>query len=304
MLSILIPTYNYDITKLVNDLHHQAEELGVDYEIIVMEDGSEKFLEENQSVTSLKNCNYIRLSENVGRSAIRNKLADVAKYEFLLFLDCDAAIPNRDFLSKYLSFCDEPGVVLGGRIYNQNDTNPAHSLLSKYGTKKECNDLNNLIQRHKFPVFTSPNFLIAKSLFNKVRFDESIKGYGHEDTIFGIKLQESDLQFNFIDNPVIHVGLETNSIFLKKSEVSVIKLYDLYVSGNYPGLVEISKLLRIFNKLRKYHLVKLFSLKFYIIKPLMIRNLTGKNPSLFMYDLYKLLFLCSYVVKTDKMTAP
>lgn len=302
MLSILIPTYNYNITRLVGDLHQQAVALEIDFEIIVMEDGSEKFLPENASIKHLINCRHVILKENFGRSGIRNKLADEAKYEYLLFLDCDAAIQNSDFLYKYQAFNKEQCVVLGGRIYDEKNTNPQYSLLRKYGTEKERNDLKNLIHRQQYPMFTTPNFLITKSLFNKVRFDESIVGYGHEDTIFGLRLQELNVNFNYIDNPVVHVGLEPNNVFLKKTEESVFKLYELYKSEKYALLTKASKLLHVFCKLKKYHLVQLFAFKFFLIKPMIIFNLTGKHPSLFIFDLYKLLLLCQYDVSADKMT--
>ena len=48
MLSILIPTYNFNITKLVGELHYQAMENYVDFEIIVMEDGYGYFLDEKE----------------------------------------------------------------------------------------------------------------------------------------------------------------------------------------------------------------------------------------------------------------
>ena len=38
MLSILIPTYNYDCTCLVRDLQTQAQRLGIGYEVIVADD--------------------------------------------------------------------------------------------------------------------------------------------------------------------------------------------------------------------------------------------------------------------------
>ena len=302
MLSILIPTYNYNITRLVGDLHQQAVALEIDFEIIVMEDGSEKFLEENANIKHLNNCRHVILRKNIGRSAIRNKLADEAKYEYLLFLDCDAAIQNRDFLYKYQAFSKEQCVVLGGRIYDEKNTDPQYSLLRKYGMEKERNDLKNLIHRHQYPMFTTPNFLIAKNLFNKVRFDESIVGYGHEDTIFGLRLQELNINFNFIDNPVVHVGLEPNNVFLKKTKESVCKLYELYKSDKYPSLTEASKLLHVFCKLKKYRLVSLFAFKYVLIKPLIMSNLTSKHPSLLIFDLYKLLLLCQYDVSADKMT--
>jgi glycosyltransferase involved in cell wall biosynthesis len=302
MLSILIPTYNYKVTKLVSDLHQQATDLGIDFEIIVMEDGSVKFVDENAVILHLKNCRHVLLQDNIGRSAIRNKLADEAKYEHLLFLDCDAVIKNDDFLYKYQAFSKEPCVVLGGRIYDEKNTDPQYSLLRKYGAEKERNDLKNLKYRHKYPTFTTPNFLISKSLFNKVRFDESIVGYGHEDTIFGVRLQELNINFNFIDNPVVHVGLEPNNVFLKKTEESVLRLYELYQSEKYASLTKNSKLLHIFSQLKKFHLVSLFAFKYFIIKPLIISHLNSKHPSLMIYDMYKLLLLCKYDVSADKMT--
>ena len=85
MLSILIPTYNYNITPLVGELHKQAISLNIIFEILVMEDGSTLFVEENQEIGKLEHCKHILLTENIGRSAIRNKLADSAKHQFLLF---------------------------------------------------------------------------------------------------------------------------------------------------------------------------------------------------------------------------
>ena len=42
MLSILIPTFNYNCTLLVKDLHLQAIDVGIPFEIIVAEDGNEE----------------------------------------------------------------------------------------------------------------------------------------------------------------------------------------------------------------------------------------------------------------------
>ena len=92
MISILIPTYNYNITRLVADLHQQALDTYVDFEIIVIEDGSTLFVEDNKAVNDFEFCRYIILSENIGRSAVRNKLADEAKFGHLLFMDCDAEV--------------------------------------------------------------------------------------------------------------------------------------------------------------------------------------------------------------------
>lgn len=292
MLSILIPAYNYNVTHLVADLHHQAMENFIDFEIIVMEDGSQNFVPENSSISKLPNCKHIILTKNIGRSAIRNKLADEAIYDHLLFLDCDAEVSSSNFISKYLVFCKDENVVLGGRIYDQNNTDPQYSLIRKYGVMRERNDSHNLKNREKYPMFTTPNFLISRTVFNKIRFDESITGYGHEDTIFGIMLHKLNVEFIFIDNPVMHVGLENNEKFIQKTENAIRNLYSLHMSGKYPLLVNESKLLSAFLRIKKSGLTPLFAFKFNLTKKLLHRLLNQSNPSLLLYDLYKLLFLC------------
>ncbi len=292
MLSILIPTYNHNITTLVSELHKQAMDTYVDFEIIVMEDGSTLFLNENKSVEVFENCIYIALEKNLGRSAIRNRLADQARYEHLLFLDCDAEICSTNFVSKFIVFCKDDNVVLGGRIYDQNDENPQYSLIRKYGMERERNDYHNQSERRKFPMFTTPNFLISKNIFNKIRFDESIKGYGHEDTVFGIMLHKLQIEFIFIDNPVKHIGLETNKLFIKKTENAIQNLLFLNNSGNYPLLSKESKLLTIYLRLKKTRLIPLFAFAFSISRNLLQKLLCSPRPSLLLFDLYKLLYLC------------
>ena len=250
MLSILLPTYNYNITKLVTDLHQQALNQYVDFEIIVMEDGSTLFKDENKTVSNLEFCQYIVLPQNIGRSAIRNKLADTAKYDHLLFMDCDSELSSKNFIQKYMAFCKEDSVVVGGRIYDDNESDPSRSLILTYGRKRERYNRPDMNQNiHK--MFMTPNFLISKSIFNKVRFDETIIGYGHEDTIFGIELQLLNIDFSMIDNPVIHKGLEDNETYIQKTEYALENLYRIYVSAKYPTLESKSKVLSIFIKTKK-----------------------------------------------------
>jgi len=291
---------------LVNDLHLQAGGLGIDFEIIVMEDGSDTFVERNQRISSLSHCKYIYLEQNTGRSAIRNRLADLAQYPYLLFMDCDAAVCNKDFLFRYLPFCQGEVVVIGGTAYDRGCNNPSYSLRLKYGRERESNPcylLKNHEKEHdNVDNFTTFNFLISKSVFNRIRFDESISGYGHEDTIFGHSLHVKGFVFQRIDNPLIHKGLDDNTTYLKKTSESVKNLYRLYRLGNYPFLAEESKLLRTFLKLKKYHLTGLVVLKFMFVRKMMEKNLTGKHPDLLVYDLYKLFLLCKYHVSSDKLT--
>jgi glycosyltransferase involved in cell wall biosynthesis len=292
MLSILIPTYNYNITRLVADLHHQTLELHIDFEILVMEDGSKLCVNENKAVNEFANCRHIILKENIGRSAVRNKLADEAKYDYLLFMDCDAEVCSTDFVKKYISFCKEECVVIGGTAYDEHENNPLYSLRLAYGRQREARpaiDRSKEITYHNFATF---NFLISKKLFNKVRFDESIRGYGHEDTLFGHQLHELGCRFTHIENPLIHKGLDDNETFLRKTEEGVRNLYLLYKTDRYPYLVDESKLLNAFVRIYKTGLTLILTIAFKVVKPILKSYLCKPSPSLRVYDMYKLLFLC------------
>lgn len=289
MLSILIPTYNYDITSLAIELARQAQNQLIDFEILVMEDGSNKFIKVNKSINEIENCIHIVLEKNIGRSAIRNKLADYSSYEHLLFLDCDAEVCSDRFIEKYLSFCKEDSIVIGGTAYDENENNPDFSLRLKYGRKREARNANER-NKNNFATF---NFLISKKIFNKVRFDETIKGYGHEDMLFGHQLHQLGYDFTQIDNPLIHKGLDDNKTFIRKTEEGTRNLFLLYKTGNYPYLSDESKLLNWYLKIKEMRLVGVFALKYKITRNLFKWLLCRKSPSLLLYDMYKILYLCN-----------
>ena len=57
MISILIPTYNYNIVPLVNELYKQVTKEKIDFEILVYDDGSLSDInKKNESINSLNNC--------------------------------------------------------------------------------------------------------------------------------------------------------------------------------------------------------------------------------------------------------
>ena len=288
MISILIPTYNYNITRLVVDLHQQALDTYVDFEIIVIEDGSTLFVEDNKAVNDFEFCRHIILSENIGRSAVRNKLADEAKYGHLLFMDCDAEVCSEYFVAKYVSFCKEECVVIGGTAYDPNENDPQFSLRLTYGRKRESRAVTER-SKNNFATF---NFMISKSIFNQVRFDESIQGYGHEDMVFGHQLHQLGYEFIQIENPLIHKGLDDNETFLRKTKEATHNLFQLYQTGHYPYLAEESKLLHSFIRIYKPGLTPLCAWGLNQLQTVLERKLCSASPSLRLYDLYKLLFMC------------
>ena len=294
MYSVLIPTYNYDVTLLVQELHRQALELMADFEIIVLDDGSGKYTEENSRLSNLSNCSYIALEKNVGRAAARNRLAGEARFPYLIFIDCDAAVQHDDYLRRYANFFkDEDVVVIGGTAYDESVKNPRFSLRLTYGRKREANSLYHH-HNSSFDNFSTFNFLISKSVFLNVSFDESIKGYGHEDTLFGHALHEAGYAFFRIDNSLIHIGLDDNRTFLRKTEESVANLYRLYKSGKYPFLETESRLLSAYTNIKGKNMNRLLAFAGYLLQPFMKWQLCSSRPSLRIFDFYKLTFLCRF----------
>ncbi len=292
MLSILIPTFNHNITRLVADLYHQASGTSIDFEIIVMEDGSTLHTDENKVVDELEFCRHIVLKENIGRSAVRNKLAEEANQDYLLFMDCDAEVCSTDYISRYLPLCKEECVVIGGTAYDPKENDLRYSLRLAYGRQREARTATQRNAQGTYHNFATFNFLISKALFLQVGFDESIRGYGHEDTLFGHQLHELGCQFIQLENPLIHKGLDDNTTFLRKTEEGAMNLFLLYKTGRYPFLVDESRLLSTFTRVYKTGLTRLLATLFVVCKPYLQYKLSEPSPSLRLYDLYKLLLLC------------
>jgi glycosyltransferase involved in cell wall biosynthesis len=251
MISICIPAYNYPIQELVKALANQIKTVQGS-EILVIDDGSEKeFIEQYDSLKLL--CTIELLPNNIGRSAIRNRFVSKAKNEFLLFLDCDSLIPSDDFLANYVSSIDsETNVACGGRNYPIAKPKSSQMLRWKYGHLLESETAS---KRNKNPhqSFLSNNFLIKKETLHSYPFEEKLKKYGHEDTLFGYKLKKHSIPIKHIENPIINGHLETNVEFLEKTEESINSLYVILSQViKEEEFINSIRLLSYYNKNRKW----------------------------------------------------
>ncbi len=290
MLSILIPAYNYNVFDFVNKLHIQCKNHNIIFEIIVIEDSSTETYQ-NKKLQEFDNVCYYILEKNIGRAKIRNLLAEKSKYDNLLFIDCDSDIYN-DYIEKYLSFIKKNNnykIVYGGREYTKELTDKKYLLHWKYGTQIEAKSVE---QRKKEPnkSFMTNNFLIKKEIFNKIKFNEKITGYGHEDTLFGIELLKNNIKIIHINNPVIHIGLDNNNAFLEKTLIGIRNLKFIYKT--YPHKDLLLKNIKLLRYYKKYYFLKPFLLIYYsFFSQKIIKNLKSSNPSLKRYSLFKLINL-------------
>ena len=287
MISICIPIYNFNVVDLIVTIINQGEGIKKPFEIICIDDGSNKeTLKLNAKISSHKTVNYLTLKKNIGRSKIRNLFLENASYENLLFIDCDCSIQSENFLDEYFAQLNNL-VVYGGRRHHDNPPkNKNKKLRWLYGIKKEDQNFNYRV-KNPYHCFRSNNFLIKKTILSKIRFNENIKTYGHEDTFLSIELKKNKIAIFQINNPVFHEGIEDSNIFLEKTKSAIKNLVLLEKCEQDTSSI---KLIKSYNLINKLKLTRLISPLSKTISKILERQLLSSRPSIKIFDLYKLIY--------------
>ena len=282
MLSILIPVYNYNVFPLVNELVKQCDFIGIDFEIICLDDASnspKNIL--NQEINLIPNCTFFVNESNLGRGKNINSLSLKANYDWLLILDCDTFPAENNFIKKYVDVIldSKNTIIFGGIIYENKKPESDQLLRWIYGNKRET-----------VSVLTS-NLIIKKEIFLQHPFDESFTKYGYEDLLFFSVLKANHFEISQIENPTFHLNLETSIAFLNKTKIALENLAFLYDSKKI--IREESKIIASFEFLRKLKLTKVLAFFFKKNQTRIEQNLFSLKPSLLLFDLYKLGYFCT-----------
>ena len=296
MLSILIPTYNVNLHPLISELQPQLNDCQIEYEIIIEDDLSsdESIRHHNSMLGEMEHIIYIEHTDNLGRSKSRNHLADIAKFPYLLFIDCDARMKRKTYIADYLKYINEKQLegqtfaVYGGLSYHLVSPSKEQRLRHKYGV---CREVRPAFVRNRHPHhnFTPFNLLISKSVFEICRFDETLTEYGYEDTFFGMALEEAGVPVWHIDNELYHDGVDNNKDFLRKIEASVRNLDKLNREGKVDErFLTQSRLLQTWKRYSESSASSLIFKTLRLLRPLITKLMMNAN-SLKAMDLYKLL---------------
>ena len=285
MLSILLPVYNCHCEALVTELQRQCVECGTEFEIIVADDGSSvtSYIEHNLRIERLEGVRYITRKQNVGRSAIRNFLISQAQGEWLLFIDGDLTLDNSHFIRRYLQA--KSNVVVGGIRIGGDLNRWKNNLRYRYEKAYEQQNTPQDRQCHATKHFRTTNFLAHKDIMMEHSFDENFVQYGYEDVLLGKSLAMDNIAITHIDNPITLDFFESNSEFLDKTEQS---LRTLYTFRNQ--LKGYSQLLETAEKIKKLHLQKLVNAAYFLVGQRIKKHLQGNNPSIFLFNVYKLMY--------------
>ena len=293
MLSVNIPVYQVEISTLVSQLIKQAEKLDIPFEIRIYDDGStEDIKKNNRKIQNLPNVIYTELKENRGRAGVRNKMGLDSTYDYLLFIDADSELVSENYLQIFLENVKPNRVICGGTAYKMEPPELPEQLLRwVYGSKREAVSAQIRNSKKGF-IITSNNFLIERKIFKQIHFREDLKKYGHEDTLLGYDLYQNNIEIFHIDNPVEHTGLEESGIFLEKTKLALKNLHFItneLLKGDSMFLQQVSFLNR-YHKLTKYFPKCLLELMYKTGRTGIVRHLSGRNPKLFWFDMYKIAY--------------
>ena len=288
MISILIPCFDYNAYPLVSILEKQALMLKIDFEIICIDDGSFSSKNDlNQKINLLTNSKFIELKKNIGRINNRLLLAEKSQYEWLIFIDVDT-LPNEDnFLKNYIDQLNKGTLIIGGCTYKKPD-NENFSLRYKFGKFREeiKSDIRN---KNPYKYISSTNFMCKRDVLIDVLASINNISYGN-DYVFGSLIKKMGVDINHIDNPVLIDDIDENQIFIKKTHHALDNLISSYNKKIIKKhSISILKAYIILDSLlMKNIFVKITDL----FKNLLNRNLHSKDPNLFLFDLYRLNYLC------------
>lgn len=209
MISVIIPSYNYGhlIADTINSILKQSYS---DFEVIVINDGSKDNTEEIvNAIAAMDNRVSCHSFPNTGLGASRNRGLEIAKGDFIQFLDADDLLEPLKFEEQLKLFAQYPevDVVYGSvRYFIKDPADPNDRLLTYWGKNEEWmpkvagNGRSFLSQvlKGNFSHLSSP--LFRRSIVNKVGvFDNDVSAVA--DYHFLLRCVIADAVFHYHDTP-------------------------------------------------------------------------------------------------------
>ena len=286
MLSICIPTYNTDCSELLDTLAKQIEQIHEVVEVLVCDDFSTNYTQENEAFCQRNGFYFFKNKENLGRIETRKKLTSKTIHKWTLFLDADVIPKSSDFIKQYVDFikADKGSLAVGGHSYL--DEIKPFNLRLRYGRNREEMSADKR-QLNPYNLVLFGNILMKKRLFQEVFEAFNYSEYG-EDIHLSSFLKSSKIDLLHLPNEVYHLGIENNREFLKKIKKSG-QMQARLDSNSTLDLSHI-KLVKTGSFLKKYMLHNLMKFVLAITSPFLKTVLITFGGPLLFVDLMRLYY--------------
>jgi glycosyltransferase involved in cell wall biosynthesis len=266
-LSVLVPFYKDDATALLRDLDHQIGRQLI--EVLFYDDGTnDPQLSASMAdavVTAKGSVTLITNEANLGRSAARNALFEAARGDWVLFLDADMRPARDTFLQTYLTLIETCGadILFGGFEVEPKQEDADRDLHRALSEVSDCLTLDER-QAGGPQYVASSNLCVRKDVLAEEPFDSGFSGWGWEDSEWAARVSKRFTLLH-VDNPAIHLGLETTDTLLARFATSGanylrftkahpelaerLPLYNISKSlGHFPGQSLMRPVLKLFVK--------------------------------------------------------
>ncbi|MEP6343165.1 MAG: glycosyltransferase family A protein [Maricaulaceae bacterium] len=220
-LSILIPFFRDNPSELIETL---ASIAGQSVEVLTYDDGTgDKDLSREVSAavkSAACQASLFTAHDNRGRAFGRNYLFDMAKADWVLFLDADMMPMNEHFITTYLTEikAGTSDVIFGGFNVLETNGTPETEIHRVMSITSDCAPAAER-QRLGPKNVASSNLCVRKTVLTAEPFDTGFSGWGWEDSEWAARVS-TRFRLKHIDNPALHLGLESTDTMLNRFRTS------------------------------------------------------------------------------------
>lgn len=239
LISIIIPVYNVE-KYLSNCLDSIIEQTWTNLDIILVDDGSNDKSGEICDDYAIKDSRIRVIHKlNAGLSAARNSGLNVAKGDYVGFVDSDDWIEPTMYENLFAGFSMAENVLLtNGMIYRYDDANGKETLMRPATWKRLLPFIIDGYGFGKAMLSESSNHYVWSKLYKKEVFDwvRFREGRNDEDTFFTYELAKIIRNKSYviveIPNAIYHYRIRQDSICNSKERLHIIDrmatLNDIY----------------------------------------------------------------------------
>ena len=249
-LSVLIPFYRDNPSDLISALSSMS---GDAIEVLVYDDGTQDPELSRNVSAAIKSCacmaTLFTAHENRGRAFGRNYLFDVARADWVLFLDADMMPMSEAFLDNYTALikADAADVIFGGFKVREEKGEPTRELHRLMSISSDCAPAAERQLLGPKNVASS-NLCVRKTVLQAEPFDNGFKGWGWEDSEWAARISQT-YRLIHAENAALHLGLETTDTLLRRFKTSGPNY--MRFTARHPQLAQSLPLHRWVERLRK-----------------------------------------------------